>query len=84
MGTSGQNVYIHDSCISDGTLENVLGKLIGNPQQSMMDNSEPGVAIPGSLIETNTTSEQNHTVAEGECQSKHSNYYQISVNEIRH
>lgn len=73
MGRSGQNVYIHDSCISDGTLEDVIGELIGNTQQGMGGTSLPGLAISGSQSETNsTTSEHNLTVTESKCQGKHS------------
>ena len=70
MGRSGQYVYIHNSCISDGTLEDVIGELVGNTQQGMDGSSQPSLAIPGSPMEPNsTTSEHNLTVTE--CQSKH-------------
>ena len=75
MGRSGQNVYIHESCVSDGTLENVIGELIGNSRQGTSDDSVPGLAIPGSVTETNTTSEWNLTATQNECQSKLLHYH---------
>ena len=32
-GVQEQTVYVHDSCVADATLEDVLGMLFGNTQQ---------------------------------------------------